>query len=223
MSKFLAPIHTWLFNKIKLHEELELNLINSYTTAFGDSISDLVSKNYEDFGFPLEDKPLEDLIDTSNIHGWLQGRIKITETRCASLITNVINKFGDEAINISLNIYSQQGINSGTDALLSYGSPSAPKIYEAIGNYMLDGMPCDSANNVISKDENCIEWKTSHCLHKDYWFTGSANITFQYKLRYFWIKSFVETLNGNYSYHTTSIEGTATEPFFNKIQLKNLI
>lgn len=30
MSRFLAPIHGWLFNKIKVAENLEKDLINSY-------------------------------------------------------------------------------------------------------------------------------------------------------------------------------------------------
>ena len=31
MSRFLAPIHSWLFNKIVLFEELESELIRRFT------------------------------------------------------------------------------------------------------------------------------------------------------------------------------------------------
>ena len=34
MSAFLAPIHTWLFNKIKLAQDLEKDIVNLHIDKF---------------------------------------------------------------------------------------------------------------------------------------------------------------------------------------------
>ena len=38
MSKTLAPIHYWLFNKILLHEELEKEIIQKFSEQFENEV-----------------------------------------------------------------------------------------------------------------------------------------------------------------------------------------
>nr|MBK5237123.1 hypothetical protein [Clostridium sp.] len=72
MSAFLAPIHTWLFNKILLAEDLEKNLKKIYIDKYGINAKDIAQKSLA-FGEPIDTtKNIEDIIDVSNIHGWLQ-------------------------------------------------------------------------------------------------------------------------------------------------------
>jgi hypothetical protein len=42
MSAFLGPIHHWLFNKIRLHEELEGRLVEQYKAIYGSEIDEIV-------------------------------------------------------------------------------------------------------------------------------------------------------------------------------------
>ena len=86
MSKFLAPIHGWLFNKIKVTEDLEKELINSYKEVYGEEVDTIVNNINEEYGKPLEDGLIEDLVDWDNIHGWLQNKISMAETRQAKLL-----------------------------------------------------------------------------------------------------------------------------------------
>jgi hypothetical protein len=200
MSKFLAPIHTWLFNKIKLYEELESFLVNNYTEKYGDEVDGIYKQIKDEFGYPLEDKALEDLIDVSNIHGWLQNKISIAETRQAALITNLYNNRGEEVKSIAIELYSKQGASCGENAKTNYEVTNAPEIYQALNNYILEGMPCDRVNVVTENSQDKIEWKNEMCLHRGYWETIQGDIHIFYELRDAWIKCFVESTNSRFTY-----------------------
>ena len=75
MSAFLAPIHTWLFNKILLAEELEKSLNEAYIDKYKDIAKEMIEKSLT-YGSPIDTtRNIEDIIDKSNIHGWLQDKI----------------------------------------------------------------------------------------------------------------------------------------------------
>ena len=55
------------------------------------------------YGNPIDTtKNIEDIIDKSNIHGWLQDKISSVETRTAFTITEMIKKYGEEAEDIAV-------------------------------------------------------------------------------------------------------------------------
>lgn len=205
MSKFLGPIHHWLFTKIKLHETLERNLITSFTQKYGKEINGLVEEVTNIHGAPIENKPLEQLIDTGNIHGWLQKQIAIAETRQAALLTKVLKSYGENALEIVLATYKSQGAQCGTDAKLKGETDSAPAIYKSLNNYILDGMPCDHVNNITVAEPHKVEWKNTRCLHRGYWESVGADIDKMYQLRTAWIEAFVENANTDFVYHVTSV------------------
>lgn len=208
MSKFLAPIHTWLFNKINLYEELESTLVKSYVEKYGEHTNVIYDDAKENFGYPLEDKPIEELIDLSNIHGWLQNKISAAETRQAALITKLYNTYGEEAKNIAINLYSKQGEECGKDAKQKYEVSNAPQVYQALNNYILEGMPCDRANVITENSDDKVEWVNEMCLHKNYWNYVKGDISLFYELRDSWIKSFVENANSNFIYNANRNEST---------------
>ena len=45
MSAFLAPIHTWVFSKILLAEDLELKLKKVYIDKYGDNAKDVIERS----------------------------------------------------------------------------------------------------------------------------------------------------------------------------------
>ena len=69
MSKFLAPIHSWLFNKINIHEDLEREIEQSFKEKYGDDITSIVQTNIDKYGERIDNPNLEEIIDESNIHG----------------------------------------------------------------------------------------------------------------------------------------------------------
>ena len=87
MSATLGPIHYWMYDKIRLREELIASLV------------DLAKRqNYDEDpdGFPLESyarrelPPIEEAIDLSRIHASLSGQIDGVERRYAQLITSLL-------------------------------------------------------------------------------------------------------------------------------------
>jgi hypothetical protein len=195
MSAFLGPIHHWLFNKIRIHEDLEAKLIKLYKTKYGNEVEEAVKTSIIRYGEPLGSKPLEDQIDLSNIHQWLNKTIGRTETRLAYILGEVFRKHGQEAVDIALEEYKNQGEECGADARAKGMTSAAPQIYKAINDYMLEGMPCDRVNFVTSNSDDLVQWKTTDCLHRGYWKEAGADINTLYNLRFEWIKSFVKGSN----------------------------
>ena len=67
MSAFLAPIHTWLFNKILLAEELEKSLNEVYIENYKDAAKYIVEKSIA-YGSPIDiTKNIEDIINITGL------------------------------------------------------------------------------------------------------------------------------------------------------------
>lgn len=200
MSKFLGPVHHWLFNKTKAYEALEYHIIKKVEEALNVDLTETMENLENEIGPRIENRPLEELIDIDNIHGWLQNKINIAETRQAALITHIIKEYGEKAICIIEDCYNNQGLNSGNDAKDQYDVSNAPSIYKALNNYMLDGMPCDHVNNITLNEETKLNWEVRNCLHINYWLNVEADIEFLYKLRKIWISGFINAANPAYTY-----------------------
>ena len=83
MSLFLGKIHFWLFNKVLWFEGLEEEIIN-LAQEEGLDVNTLGKEIKDKYGKRTENKNLEEIIDTSNIHGWLQNKIHSAEGRMAA-------------------------------------------------------------------------------------------------------------------------------------------
>ncbi|MEL7607143.1 hypothetical protein [Sedimentibacter saalensis] len=188
MSAFLGPIHFWLYNKIKIQnniveeildfsEEKGLNLRKDLYSEFGDG--DL--------------KELDQVIDTSNIHGWLQDQIIKVENKLAISVTQIINKNSDSIKTLKDIFY-----NNGVKASALNENSSVEEAFKSINDTLLDGMPCDHALGVISQDENEAVWKRYECVHSRFWEAAKGDIAVYYSLRDEFIKGLVEKANLNY-------------------------
>ena len=76
MSKFLGPVHFWLYRKIQFQESL-IDALISYAVQEGWNDEDLTRYSCQDR------RQLDEIIDETNIHGWLQARIQDAEKRYA--------------------------------------------------------------------------------------------------------------------------------------------
>lgn len=200
MSAFLGPIHHWLFNKIRLHEELEGKLVELYKAKYGSDINEIVKTAEDRYGEPLGRKPLEDQIDLTNIHQWLNNTIERTETRLAYILGEIFRKHNEQALEAALEEYKKQGAECGTDAREKGISNTPSQIYKALNDYMLEGMPCDRVNFITSNSDEKLEWKTTECLHRNYWREAGADINTLYTLRFAWIEAFVSSSNPEFQY-----------------------
>ena len=209
MSLFLGKIHYWLFNKILWFENLEEKIIDLAKNE-GLDIENLRKDIEERYGEKLPSKPLEELIDTSNIHNWLQNQIHSAEGRNAAW-TKLLIETNEKNFKKLEDIYKEQGIIAAKEVLQEGKSVSSPKeIFDSMNDYILDGMPCDRVNEVILNEENKITWQVRIDVHKDIWDRVGCDVNYFYNLRNAWIESFVSNLNDNFKYtvdnNTKSIE-----------------
>lgn len=198
MSAFLGKIHYWLFDKVKLHEKL-INNIVELAQREGYNCEALISESYSKYGAPVTGL-LENEIDHSNIHGWLQQKIISVESRLAYVITELLKNNVVKEDEIA-DIFYKNGLDIMNKLQINEGSPE--DFFNLIFNYMLEGMPCDRVNRVIENNENEIIWETTQDLHKEYWDAVSGDINNYNNFRTSWINGFLNGSGTGYSYTRT--------------------
>ncbi len=148
MSRFLGPIHYIMFEKIQ------------YLNKIVNSMKDLVD---EDIDLnEIETGELSDLIDTDNIHGWLQQRVSLVEDNLAKVLS-VLKSEGklDEGYKIAFDFGKNENF-----------SGDATEAFQYMSDKFLDGMPCDMANLPIESDSNDFRWIKRLDVHKAYYIYG---------------------------------------------------
>lgn len=174
MSAFLGPIHNWLFNKIKFQDELVQNIIEVVRSKdYQVELLDQIDRRYG----VLEDGELADIIDESNIHGWLQERITIVENRLAFLITMVTDEHPERIMDINDAVYEfgkKHAVESGISLKEAYGY---------LDNLLLSGMPCDGVNEITSETDEGITWIQTVDIHAPYWQMIHGNMEYYYAIR----------------------------------------
>ena len=167
MSKFLGPIHHWLYDKIGHQETLtrllaEMAVKENWITAVDDFVRDL--------------PPLETVIDESDIYGWLQARIADAERRYAAL---VLTAAGQE--DTRLEKFCEVASTFGEQNALPAGTTPA-EAYQAFENFFVNGMPCDRVNSITESSDTGLSWEQAQELHTEYW-TSQGGVETYYRLR----------------------------------------
>lgn len=203
MSLFLGKIHYWLYNKIVWAEKAETDLLK-WAASQGLAADTWAQEFQREYGQPTGNRPLEEIIDTSNIHGWLQERIRSVELRQASLVTTVLreNPSHKDAL---LKIFENQGeaaalayktpAEGAEEVRFSAGVGTPEGVYNALNDFILEGMPCDRGSQVIQNTEDELIWQMAAELHEPYWNQVGGDIGTFFALREAWIASFIGTLN----------------------------
>lgn len=203
MSLFLGKIHYWLFDKIKWFEGLESDIVN-LAEHKGLPVDNWKEEIYKNFGHPVEDKPLEDMIDTSNIHGWLQDKISKAEGRQAAWVTKILNS-SEEYKKDLINVFEKQGSELGNKYRQNLIPNTPEEVYNIINDSILEGMPCDRVSEELENNPEVYMWRTNLCLHSKYWDSVNGDVNNFYILRDAWIESFVKALNSSFSYNISIV------------------
>lgn len=174
MSAFLGPIHLWLYKKIKFQEEMTEAIFE--LAAKEDWNKELRKETRERYG-ELEQGKLENIIDTSNIHGWLQERIRLVESRFAYAVT-ALKASGEERM---ASIYEAMKEFGNRYAINTECSPE--DAYAYLDTLLLNGMPCDRVNEVVRESEEEIQWVQNVDIHGDYWNSVGGNTADYYNIR----------------------------------------
>ncbi len=148
---------------------------------------------------------LEDIIDSNNIHGWLQEKISSVEYRLAYVVTAILEK-NILTMNDLIQIFKENAKECAKKVDLNDYTPNS--IFNEIYNYLLAGMPCDRVNEVVENNDNFIKWLTLIDIHADYWNAVNGDVQNYNILESAWISSFIEVLNNNFVYTKTNNENT---------------
>ena len=187
MSLFLGKVHYWLYNKILWFEHLE-EAIAVFADGRGIPARDWQREFEAQYGAPTGGRPLEDIIDQSNIHGWLQERITRAESRQAAFLTRLISRDPEIAHDLGA-LFREHGLMAGS----SYeGNASTPEsLFNGLNDFILDGMPCERVNQIVSSEPDKFVWQMLQCVHKPVWDAVGGDVSLFYTLRHEWIKGFV--------------------------------
>ena len=188
MSAFLGPIHYWLYGKIKLQEDLVDQVVALAKEEGLTDMADTLASQYGQF----DRSPLETIIDEGNIHGWLQDKVSRSEYKLAEGVTALLNKDANLFGKLEAIFYAAG--EAKARELLQEEDLTLPRVYKAISDSLLDGMPCDRAVGIVSEEDDEIVWKTIHCVHEPYWNEVNGNIEHYYKLREAYLNGFAKAL-----------------------------
>jgi hypothetical protein len=213
MSAFIGPIHYWLFNKIRLVADREEYLFGKAYEMCGSTAEEICEQVWQTFGEPLSNADLDDLVDHSNIHGWLQRQINIAESREAALIKALIDTCDCAAADLIEQAFEEHGKKTGQIAKTQekYQISSAPGIYKALNDFYLNGMPCDQADMIIESQPDSLVWETSKCLQAPNWKRAGVDDKAMAKFYKAWITAFIEGISPAFTYVQTINDNHSTE------------
>lgn len=151
MSRFLGKIHYIMFDKI--------NYVDEITHTMSELLDDNIDlKN-------IEHGVLADLIDTDNIHGWLQVRVAIVEDNLAKVLSE-LKKEGklEDALKIAYDFGAKEDF-----------SGDASCAFQFMSEKFLDGMPCDMANLPVEASDGEFRWVKRIDVHEQYYIYGESS------------------------------------------------
>jgi hypothetical protein len=206
MSAFLGHIHYWLYHKIGRVIEREQLIFQKAEEMCGATAEELQSQVRQIYGEPLPDIELGDLIDHNNIHGWLQRQITIAETREAAFIKELVDTCGGTAKDIVLDVFADHGKVCGEHAKAQgkYDVSTANGIYQAVNDYLLNGMPCDQNDVVTVNEADKVVWEGEVCLQERNWVKAGVDKALMKECYQKWFASFVTALNSTFVYSQTA-------------------
>jgi hypothetical protein len=211
MSAFIGPIHYWLYRKISLVARREDFLRERAAALCGTAAEELQEQVRQTYGWPQPATDLSEIIDHTNIHGWLQRQIKIAETREAAFVKELLDTCGGAAAELIGQAFADHGRLTGESARAQGGHDlsAAAGIYQALGDYYLNGMPCDQADTVIAAAADSTTWETGVCLQQPNWQRSGVDEQAMASFYRAWLAGFVAGANPAFAFRQDQA-GTVT-------------
>ncbi len=202
MSAFLGPIHYWLYAKIQHVQDRTARLAQEANAACSALAESCLATVYETYGEPpARQTDLADLIDPSNIHGWLARQIQLTEAREAALLKELSDYCGGTAWELAEKVFAEDGKRLGEAAVKTnrYDLEKASGLYRAFHDTFLAGMPCDGGFEEVSSTDQEIVLERTTCPKAGLWKQVGVSVPNMQKLYQLWLAAFVAALNPAFS------------------------
>lgn len=177
MSKFLAPIHQWMYHKVHYLDDLAKAMYKEGGLELEETLEREVA--------PVERRPLEEVVDQNNIHGWIQNQVELAEKRLA--LTSQLLQLEGKDLEFQKEVARKMGEKVGFDG-------TASEAFGAMSGHFLDGMPCDRVLEQQKMEEDHAVWKVTKDVHGPYW----KNPADYWSLRAAWMEGLLK--NSKYHY-----------------------
>ena len=148
MSLFLAPIHQLMYDKIHSTDDLATAIARE---------DEAIEKALKDKFPSIENAALENVIDTTNIHGWLAERVALAEERLAFAATAMAKDDEEKLLSI---------VKQSAEKLHFQGT--AEEAFQTYDSFFLNGMPCDRVHMPLNYDEG-FAWQVTQNVHAPYY------------------------------------------------------
>lgn len=207
MSLFLGPIHHWLYKKIETGAQRCEAIETAFKSIFSDKSNALIAEVDENYAAFPTGLPLEDIIGDAPIHTFLQGLIKMVETREGAIVRTFVDSYGDKAKDVAFKAAEDFGRAAGERAKGQVDENSVESVFKALYDHQLDGMPCDQGAQPELQGKSLLI-RQSDCLHRENWQTVGAPLDAMCKITGAWIEGFIRGAAPKLSYR---IEGSVIE------------
>ncbi len=186
MSAFVGPIHHIMYDRILLQDQMTETLL-----TLGEETGDSLSLRAEaDATYPAAAKVnLEEVVDPTDIHGWLTGAVELSERRFALVAGSLLA--GNPAL-IRQAKERLKALGKTTELALEGEVQNA---YRTFSHKLLDGMPCDFPFTMGEPTEDEVHWSIKNCPHSVFWQEENADL--YYDLR----EAFVEGMLADSPYY----------------------
>lgn len=148
MSLFLAPIHQLMYDKIHSTDDLATAIARE---------DEAIEKALKDKFPSIENAALENVIDTTNIHGRLAERVALAEERLAFAATAMAKDDEEKLLSI---------VKQSAEKLHFQGT--AEEAFQTYDSFFLNGMPCDRVHMPVNYDEG-FAWQVTQNVHAPYY------------------------------------------------------
>ncbi len=225
MSLVLGPIHYWMYGKIRTTESRESAIVSAFKTNYDAEADKILDKVYNKYPKPDGNKSLEELLGNKSIHQGIQSLIIDTETREACIIAAFCAKYNNAA-KVASEAAHKHGVSCGKEAVKKKSlSPAdcnnTSKIFEIMGDFHCDGMPCDRGAQIISESDKRTSWDHESCVHEQYWRNAGANFLTMCDIINEWITGFGEGVNPKISYKREKAIAAGDASCLSSFEIKN--
>lgn len=167
MSQALGPIHYRMFQKIQEQEGLVQAIITlSEENDWQPLVKDAVDEAYG----VIETDDLENIIDLSQIHGWINERVERVEGRYAFVVSQLLAEDPNRFEAIAQKVYEMGQMVKGYENTLT--PKEAYTIYDMV---CINGMPCDGVNRIAEEGSESLTFLETIPIHDQFWTAVNGN------------------------------------------------
>ena len=179
VNRYLGTVHLKMYRRILYQDAMARAVMGQGQQELGEA--GLAAKL--DMAAPAARKaPLEHVIDTEDILGWLAAAVEQCERRFALAVVTALDERPERMGELKATMRQMGRARSLKVAL------SATAAFALIRELLLDGMPADFPFVMEHSDEGKVIWRVERCPHARYWAQLGVDPDTYYRLRDAWVE-----------------------------------